>query len=126
MRRATLPTIVLAAALALSACASKPNTVEVTVTLSTCLSNGAQCFGLPLPDAMVVLTRGDGKQVAKATTDDHGFASMSPASAGSVHVIVTSPLIEGGHAESDGVVPSGDTLSITITANISPDAKPPF
>ncbi len=100
--------------------------VKVTVKVSICADEGADCYSLGVPQAKVELKASDGSVAANATTDDAGVAWFEvPDGFAGGAVVAQSALLEGGRATAPLMSPSPDN-AITMMGKLASDTNTPI
>lgn len=110
------------------ACTSQhPNApVDIDARVNICVTGGATCYLLGVPEASVEIADSGGQVLATGQTDDFGSATISaPKSLVSGKVTVRSPLFKSGLAEAPlGSVGEGG-VSLTVTKELASGAHGP-
>jgi hypothetical protein len=102
---------------------AKASTVDVTVRVSVCNANGAQCASLGVPGAVVSVTAATGP-LGQGKTDDAGRVTVAFHYAGDFTVQVTSALLAGGSASTVASVESGGAVSWSVLRPLAPGYAP--
>lgn len=106
--------------------ASKP-TAEIELRVNVCVEAGRKCFALPIPAADITIETVGGIAVGNAVTDEAGKAVITLSSAGGrerIKVKATSPLLDGGFAETTVDYPN-NVASVTLAATLAQGVTSP-
>jgi hypothetical protein len=126
--RGALVLVAIGSLVAVGGCTHTPTgIVDLDVRLDVCADSGQQCFGLPLPEAQVAVSRSLGEKPFVTTkTDQYGKATFRMDPAGPFDISVISPLIDGGHKETSGIVSEGGDASVSLMVYMSRSAVSPL